>query len=161
MATARRLAPNLSFEEFAKKMQCCKSSPLPEDKKIYADFERARSVIEAEDAAGQVLPTWIPASQCSLTKSYGHLIYTKMAAFTEKEFLEIFGKLPAQLSVPAYNCELYEPQKKVALYAVNLATVPEAIRLGCRKIKVYHSAGASLEDQFLRLLDACFPTRPG
>ena len=55
-----------------------------------------------EDTQSGGLPTWVPGAVCSWKKSYGHIIYTKVAAYTEKEFVSIFGRTPSQLSVSPF-----------------------------------------------------------
>lgn len=146
LSVASRLDPSLSFEEVARKV----NNP-PTDQPTYGeDFEKARKAVEAELESGRVLPTCVPGAECDLQTAYGHLVYSKYAAFTEAEFYDIFKKTPAQLSVSPWYSEFECPGRRTALYLISMMGLPMEIRLSCRKVKLYHSARTALSDQWLR-----------
>ena len=152
VAAGKRLEPGLSFTEFCqKKNEASQGGDKSDPSLTDASFERARSAIieEKENNTGD-LPTWIPATESGIQKTYGHHVYQKCAVFTESEITTLFKKTPKQLKLNSFQSEHQGPGSSAELFAVSLLGLPDSVKSWCRKMKVFFAAEAVKYDQWLR-----------
>lgn len=151
IATGKRLEPGLSFAEFVQKKNEAAKGGDTSDPLTDASFERARAAIieEKENNTGG-LPTWIPATESGIQKTFGHHVYQKCAAFTESEITTLFKKTPKQLELTPFQSEHQGPGASSELFAVSLLGLPDSVKSWCRKMKVFFTAEAVKYDQWLR-----------
>ena len=117
IATGKRLEPGLSFAEFVQKKNEAAKGGDTSDPLTDASFERARAAIieEKENNTGG-LPTWIPATESGIQKTFGHHVYQKCAAFTESEITTLFKKTPKQLKLTPFQSEHQGPGASSELF---------------------------------------------
>ena len=97
MATAKRLCPNNTFEQFALMVNDHEGSP-----ELVKAFPAAREAVVREDAAqknGEALPTFLPQNEVSKSTVHGYLVYRKYGLLTLSQFTKHFGKTPQQLGL--------------------------------------------------------------
>ena len=137
LATNKRLEPGLPFPEFCEKYGA-------EGQAYVNDVDRARQAIieETERNANRTLPTFVPGCQVSQQRVYGHQVYTKAGLLTDAEVISIVGKSAVALGMPEFKADARTTQSKQTFYLVSLNDVPNDLKNGIRKIKIFHTVSA-------------------
>ncbi|CAE7298968.1 unnamed protein product [Symbiodinium microadriaticum] len=167
MATAKRLCPQNTFEQFALMVNDHEGSP-----DLARAFPAAREAVVREDTAQknkEALPTFLPQNEVSKNTVHGYLIYRKYGLLTLGQFTKMFGKTPQQLGLNMVQladgskyflisldaCSASPPRAGmfVSLFASpNIKPqegLSEAARDGISKIKVYIESSLERRDVFL------------
>ena len=101
VAVSGRLVPGMAVEKIADKFKV--------DRDFAAEWLRAQQAILMEQQEEGVLPTFLPAADCSRSVAYGYMIYEKAALLHETHVVQIFNKTPRQLQIPVWRGHFDSP----------------------------------------------------